>query len=125
MPDLINPEYNDGIKKHIVWKDELCASCLNAGNCPLLQCVYQHTILSHSGIHVANCDVYRPDLDSEYYIPPMMEGETEFDPATLDKIRGVNVAALQQQVDALNDMLRTVIEEWDTSSATKETMSDG
>jgi hypothetical protein len=99
MPDLINPDFNDGKKTHVVWRDEKCASCLNVGNCPLIQIIYQHTIMTHSGIHVAHCDSYSADVNSEYYIPS---------DADMSEIARVNAEALQQQVDLLNDVLKEV-----------------
>lgn len=112
MPDLINPEFNKGKREHIIWKDELCASCQNVGNCPLLQCIYDNIIMCHSGMHVANCAVYQPDVESEYYVtPPANEGD-EYSEEELERIHAVNAGALQQQIDALNNLLKTVIEEW-------------
>ena len=103
MPDLVNPEFNDGKKLHIIWKDELCASCLNVGNCPLLQAIYQNTILSHSGIHISNCDAYEPDVLSDYYIPPYDPDDP--DAMDAERIRFVNIEAYKQQVETLNELL--------------------
>lgn len=108
MPDLINPEFNNGEKKHIIWKDELCASCLNVGNCPLLQAIYQNAILSHSGIHVSNCDAYEPDVTSDYYIPPYDPNDP--DSADIERIRFVNIEVYKQQVATLNELLSSAVE---------------
>lgn len=97
MPDMINPELMNGKKQHIVWKDEICASCKSAeSSCPLIQVLHSHTIMTHSGVHVSNCDLYDPDEKSEYYIPPG---------ADMEKIARANIEALHQQVDLLNDIL--------------------
>lgn len=98
MPDMINPEFTKK-KEHIIWKDELCASCLNTGNCPLIQCLHNHIILTHSGIHVSRCDNYAADESSDYYIPP---------DANMEVIMQVNVAALEQQIDLLNKTLKGI-----------------
>lgn len=95
MPDLINPDLNDGEKEHLIWVDELCASCKVVDNCPLIQTLHRHTIMTYSGIHVSNCDLYDPDLESEHYVDP----EERLDS---DKFR---VDVLQQQIEVLNNLL--------------------
>lgn len=95
MPDLINPEQTAGEKKHIVWYDELCASCKVVDNCPLIQTIHRHTIMTYSGIHVSNCDLYDPDVDSEFYVP---EGDRE-------RAQNVKLAAMQQNIEELNAIL--------------------
>jgi hypothetical protein len=102
MPDLVNPEWNDNKLKHIVWNDEKCASCLNSGSCPLIALLYTHEILTHSGIHVSRCKLYEPDKSSEYYVD---------DPEDLVQISKINVAALEQQMELLSEMLLKVSEE--------------
>lgn len=98
MPDLINPEYNNGKKDHILWVDELCASCKERNNCPLIQTLHRHTIMTYSGIHVSDCDLYDPDKESEHYIDP----EERF---VSEKIR---IDALQQQLEVLNGLLERI-----------------
>jgi len=100
MPDMVNPEWNNGELRHIVWHDEICISCLNAGSCPLIQCLYENVILTHSGIHVAQCKTYNPDTSSRFYIPP---GDVE-------KMKEVNVAALEQQIGLLSDLMKKAAE---------------
>ena len=100
MPDMINPEWNNGQLKHIVWNDELCASCLNAGSCPLIQVLYNHVILTHSGVHVAQCKTYSPDKSSRFY----------HDDNDMEKIKEINTAAMQQQIDLLNELMRKAAE---------------
>lgn len=101
MPDLINPEYwSDDGDKHILWFDELCASCKASGNCPLIQVMYQHKILTASGCHVINCELYDADTTSPHYVPP---------DADMEAIRTVNVETIQQSVDLLNDLLGKAI----------------
>ncbi len=96
MPDLINPEQTGGKKTYIVWKDELCMSCLNQGSCALLQVMHQCTILTYSGMHVANCDDYRPDEESDYYLEP----EADF-----DDVKRINIETLQQKMDLLKEKM--------------------
>lgn len=102
MPDLMNPDWNDGKLQHIVWKDEKCISCLNQGSCPLISILYTHAILSHSGIHIASCRLYEPNKSSEYYID---------DPDDLVQISNANAAALVQQMELLSDMLGKITKE--------------
>lgn len=99
MPDLINPEATGGKKTYIVWRDELCASCLNQGSCALIQVLHQCIIMTHSGIHVSNCDDYRPDEESEYYLAP--DADTE-------EIMRINLETLQQQVDLLKEKMGNI-----------------
>lgn len=101
MPDLMNPDWNDGKLTHIVWKDEICISCLNKGSCPLISLIYTHEILSSSGIHVASCKLYGPDKTSEFYNP---------DPDDMTQQQKVNEAALMQQIDLLTGLLGNVAE---------------
>lgn len=107
MPDLVHPDFNDGKLRHILWKDELCISCLNNNSCPLIQCIYSHKILTHSGVHVANCDSYSPDIESEYYVP---------ENASIDHIAEVNAAALRQQIDILTDYMTKLTESLDVNT---------
>lgn len=65
MPDLINPAHNGGNKEMRLWVDELCKVCKNRENCPLIQVIHRHTILTMSGMHVCNCDLQgRPSTTS-------------------------------------------------------------
>ena len=75
MPDLINPTYNDGKKKFHIWLDELCQSCKAQDNCPLLLVLHRHTIMTMTGMHVSNCDLYDPDTESEYYLSSYPDAE--------------------------------------------------
>lgn len=102
MPDLMHPDFTEGKLRHIVWKDEKCISCLNQGSCAFIQSLYEHKLLTMSGIHVAHCALYKPDTSSEYYID---------DPEDLAKIAEVNTAALTQQIEVLTDLLGKVIKE--------------
>jgi len=95
---LINPDQNDGKKEHIIWVDELCASCKTAGNCPLIQTIHRHTIMTYSGIHVSNCDLYDADVDAEYYLAP----EERY---RADKI---DLAAMEQQIEELSALLERI-----------------
>lgn len=96
MPDLINPDMTGGKKDHIVWKDEICASCRLAGtSCPLIQLLHSTTLLTYSGIHVAKCDLYDPDESSEWYVPP----------SDMEKQAYANLEALKQQIELLSDVL--------------------
>lgn len=97
MPDLINPEYvGPGDPRHILWKDELCVSCNVSGNCPLLQVLHSHEILTASGCHVVSCKLYDPDTTSPYYVPP---------DADMGTIHRINVDTLQQSAELLNTIL--------------------
>jgi len=100
MPDLINPEHNNGLKEHIVWKDERCASCLNVGNCPLIQVMHDNTIMTLSGCHVFSCDGYKPDVESPYYVSP--------DAIDMDTIRNIDTETIQQSMDLLTRLMDEV-----------------
>ena len=95
MPDLINPEHNDGEKEVIRWIDELCGSCSNHDSCQLIQVICEHTIMTHSGIHVSNCDSYVRD-DS-------IEAEPMPDP--VEQIVQAQ-ARLKQQISAMQKVLK-------------------
>lgn len=98
MPSLINPEQNNGKKEHIIWVDELCASCKGVENCPLIQALHRHTIMTYSGIHVSNCDLYDPDVTSEYYL------ESE----DLERATAINLATMEQQMRELTALLERI-----------------
>lgn len=100
--DLINPAMNNGEKKHIVWKDELCASCKAIDECALLKVIYEYTILTYGGIHVASCTEYAPDMSSPYYVDPE-EGLT-------DKVKAINKEVLEQQASLRLEELKKYIE---------------
>jgi len=88
MPDLINPEFNDGKKKVIRWYDELCASCsVPDAKCMLIRVIKRWGLMTHSGAHIAHCSQYQPDKSSPYYIP---------DDAPMEQRARVNIEALEQ-----------------------------
>ena len=92
MPDLINPAYNGGNKEFRIWADELCKSCKVQDNCPLFQVLHRHTILTMSGIHVCGCELYDPDVESEYYLSPE---------PSMDEVTRINQETLEQRVEML------------------------
>ena len=63
MPDFT--EHKDD--KLIVHADELCASCLNAGNCELKTALVGLQIATTDSIHVISCARYDADKSSVYY----------------------------------------------------------
>lgn len=93
MPDLI-VDSND----HVIWPDELCASCLNTGSCPLLTTLHKHNIQTYSGIHVFRCNGYGADTSSQYYTDPDVR-----DP---EKQIERNLETLQQEADLLLQTLK-------------------
>lgn len=103
MPDLINPELNNGKKEIVRWTDELCISC-KVANCPLIQAMHQFSIMTHDGIHVASCELYEPDVDSEFYVSP---------DASMEAHMEVNIAALEQEVGLLNRVLVEIMQNVD------------
>lgn len=103
MPDLINPEFNNGEKELVRWTDELCISC-KVANCPLMQAMYQFSILTHSGTHVASCELYDPDVDSEFYVPPDASVEARME---------ANIAAFEQEIGLLNRVLMEITQNVD------------
>jgi len=92
MPDLINPAHNDGKKEFRIWADELCKSCKAQDNCPLFQVLHRHTILTMSGIHVCGCELYDPDVESKYYLPPE---------PSMDEVTQINRETLEQRIEML------------------------
>jgi len=90
MPDLINPAHNGGKKEFRVWADELCKSCKVQDNCPLFQVLHRYTILTMSGIHVCGCDLYDPDMESEYYLSPE---------PSMDEVTEINQKVLEQRLE--------------------------
>lgn len=102
MPDLINPEFNDGKRKIITWTDEKCASCKNATNCQLMQVIHDMYLLTYSGMHVSSCRYYDADVNSKHYLPP---------DASQEDVRRVNAEALQQELDNLNMIMQKVIDD--------------
>lgn len=99
MPDLINPAHNDGKKEFRIWADELCKSCKAQDNCPLFQVLHRHTILTMSGIHVCGCELYDPDVESKYYLPPE---------PSMDEVTQVNRETLEQRVEMLLSKMETL-----------------
>lgn len=93
MPDLI-ADTDD----HIIWPDELCASCLNTGSCPLLITLHKYNIQTYSGVHVFRCDGYEADVSSPYYTDPDVR-----DPA---KQIERNLETLQLEADLLLQTLK-------------------
>ena len=92
MPDLINPAYNGGKKELRLWVDELCKSCRVQDECPLLHILREHTILTMFGMHVCNCELYDPDVESEYYL--------KAEPSVED-VAQINQKALEQRLEDL------------------------
>lgn len=101
MPDLINPVYNQGRKEFRVWVDELCKSCDEQGNCPLFQVLHKYAILTLSGLHVASCELYNPNKESEYYLPPDagMEASREIAMKQIDQ----QLAILTEKLERFNE----------------------
>jgi len=99
MPDLINPAYNGGNKEFRIWADELCKSCKVQDNCPLFQVLHRHTILTMSGIHVCGCELYDPDVESEYYLPPE---------PSMEEVQQINRETLEQRVEMLLSKMETL-----------------
>ena len=100
MPDLINPTFNEGKKETIIWIDELCISCKRSEDCPLIQLITEHRIMTHGGIHVSNCGLYDPDADSPYYVSPEQIGLPE----------QVKLDFLNQQIAEIEALLEQVNE---------------
>ena len=99
MPDLINPDYNQGKKEFRIWVDELCKSCKVQDNCPLFQVLHRHTILTMTGMHVSNCELYEPDEESEYYLPL---------DATEEQARDINMRQIEQRLKIFTDKLENL-----------------
>jgi hypothetical protein len=85
MPDLSNAK-----DTHIIWKDELCASCKVVDSCALIQTMHDYNIFTYSGMHVASCKHYDPDTSSPFYVNPE-EGFTA-------KVQELNAEALEQEI---------------------------
>ncbi len=98
MPDLINSELTNGKTEFIRWADELCSSCKEA-NCPLLMALSKYKIMTFSGIHVSDCMLYDPDVESEYYIPP---------DADQSRINEANAMVAKQGITALQKLMDTI-----------------
>jgi len=95
MPDVI-PASNGEETQHRCWADELCASCKAVFNCPLLAALHKYNIQTFSGIHVSNCDLYDPDLESKYYIAP---------DAPMERIKEMNLQTMHEHFERLRESL--------------------
>jgi hypothetical protein len=99
MPDLINPEITKTVE-FIRWADELCSSCKCKDNhCPLIVVLGQVKIMTHSGIHVSDCDLYDPDTDSKYYLPPN---------ADQDMVNAMNIEVARQSLSAMRKLMNAI-----------------
>lgn len=80
----------------MLWADELCASCRQASvtKCTLLRTLRDLRITTLSGLHVASCVQYDPDMESQFYIPPPAVEDIE---AVQKAIRDLNRIAQDQR----------------------------
>jgi hypothetical protein len=65
-------------------------------DCPFLQAMREHGIMTLFGIHVSQCDLYDPDRESEYYLSS---------DASDDKLRELDICLLEQKLALLNEKL--------------------